>query len=101
MIARIWKGRTKNDVAEEYEQYLNETGVKDCRKTEGNRGVYVFRKIAPEYAEFCFISLWESEQHIREFSGDDINNAVYYPRDPEYLLELPPHVEHFEVLIAG
>ena len=28
---------------------------------------------------------------------DDVENAVYYPRDPEYLLELEPHVRHYEV----
>ena len=101
MIARIWKGRTKKDDAKEYEQYLNETGVKDCRSTDGNRGVYVFRKSTPEHAEFWFISLWESEDSILRFSGPDINKAVYYPRDPEYLLELSPQVEHFEVLVSA
>ncbi len=101
MIARMWKGRTKKDVAEEYAQYLNETGVKDCRNTEGNRGVNVLRKITREYAEFWFISFWESEEHIRSFAGQDINKAVYYPRDPEYLLELQPNVEHFEVLVGA
>ncbi len=44
------------------------------------------------------ISLWESEEAIRAFAGDDLERARYYPEDAEYLLELEPRCTHYEVL---
>ena len=41
MIARTWHGRMDLARADEYTQYLRETGVNDLRKTQGNRGVIV------------------------------------------------------------
>ncbi len=41
MIARIWHGVTKANKADEYLDYLNETGIPDYRNTNGNRGAYV------------------------------------------------------------
>jgi hypothetical protein len=38
MIARIWKGTTLEKDTETYLHYLEETGLKDYRKTEGNLG---------------------------------------------------------------
>src|SRR5262245_46121958 len=101
MIARIWRGRTKASAAEEYKNYLMETGVKSTSSTEGNRGVYIWKKISGDTAEFVFVSVWESFNDIKKFAGNDVNKAVYYPKDKEYLLELEPEVEHYEVIFAS
>jgi hypothetical protein len=34
---------------------------------------------------------------IRRFAGDDPEQAKYYAEDPEFLLEMPPRVEHHEL----
>jgi heme-degrading monooxygenase HmoA len=98
MIARIWRGVTPELKADQYFDYLMATGVKDLRATEGNRGVMVFRRVSDGQAEFLLISLWESLDAIRRFAGDEIDTAVYYPEDKEYLLALEPKVMHYEVL---
>jgi heme-degrading monooxygenase HmoA len=100
MIARIWKGVTPAAKADQYLEYLRQTGVKDLRATEGNRGVYVLRRLDGEQAAFTFISLWESWEAIRRFAGDEIERAVYYVEDEDYLLALDPWVSHHEVLVA-
>jgi len=69
MIARIWRGVTLNSNSDEYLEYVTRTGVRDCRATEGNRGVWVLWKVADGRAEFLFISLWESFDAIRKFAG--------------------------------
>jgi heme-degrading monooxygenase HmoA len=101
MIARIWKGRTLASQADRYMAYLQATGVAELRATDGNRGVYVLRRIDGDQAEFTFISLWESLVSIRRFAGEDIDRAVYYPEDRDYLLALDPKVTHHEVLVAA
>lgn len=99
MIARVWRGVTREADGESYLNYLQETGVKDLRATDGNRGVYVFRRTEDGRAEFLLMSLWESLEAIRQFAGDDPEKAVYYPRDSEFLLEMEPDVAHYDVLV--
>ena len=97
MIARVWRGETRAEDAERYLAYLEETGVKECRATPGNKGVLVLRRVDGGKAEFLFTSFWESMEVVRGFAGDDVERAVYYPDDRRYLLALDPHVRHYTV----
>ncbi|MDH5742911.1 MAG: antibiotic biosynthesis monooxygenase [Candidatus Aminicenantes bacterium] len=100
MIARIWHGRTLDYLGDEYLEYIKKTGIQGYRSTEGNRGVYVLKRIKSGVAEFQLITLWDSFEAIRKFSGPDVEKAVYFPDDQKYLLELEPQANHFEVLLA-
>ena len=100
LIARVWHGVTDARRAEDYADYLERTGARECRATPGNRGVYVLRRIKHDRAEFTFISLWESIDAIKRFAGADYEKAHYYPEDRDFLLELEPFVEHYDVLDA-
>ncbi|TLZ64192.1 MAG: hypothetical protein E6K16_04465 [Methanobacteriota archaeon] len=100
MIARIWRGIVDETRADEYARYLEKTGLKEYRSTPGNRGVYVLRRAERGRAEFLLMSLWDSMEAIRRFAGPDVEKAVYYPKDKEFLLELEPKVVHYEVLAA-
>jgi heme-degrading monooxygenase HmoA len=99
-VARVWQGRTRESIAEPYAAYLYEEGVKKLRATKGNLGVQVFRRTHDGVAEFMTISYWGSRDEIRAYAGDDIEKTHHLPKDAEYLLELPPHVEHFDILIS-
>ena len=97
MIARVWRGVTSRRMSEEYLEYLQATGVQGYQQINGNQGVYILRRDQEVNTEFTIITLWDSFDSIRSFAGRGINTAVYYPRDENYLLELEPEVEHFEV----
>jgi heme-degrading monooxygenase HmoA len=99
MIARTWHGVTPAEKADEYAAFLNRSGVVDYKATEGNRGVYVLRRIEGDKAHFLLLSLWDSKEAIARFAGDDIEKAHYYPEDKNFLLELEPTVHHYEVLV--
>jgi heme-degrading monooxygenase HmoA len=101
MIARMWRGRTPASKADTYLEYLRATGIKEYAATAGNEGVLVLRRVSGDDAEFLLISLWESEEAIRRFAGEDLERAVYYPEDDEYLLEREPTVVHYEVAEAS
>jgi heme-degrading monooxygenase HmoA len=100
MIARIWRGRTPLDLAEEYVDYVKDTGVEAQRSAPGNLGSMVLRRDLGEESEILVISLWNSWEGIQAFAGELPEIAVYYPRDPEYLLELEPNVVHYQVPVA-
>jgi heme-degrading monooxygenase HmoA len=98
VIARTWRGATKAEDAEAYLEYLQQTGLAEYRKVEGNRSVLGLRRMVNDRAEFFLISLWESEEAIRRFAGNDIERAVFYPEDERFLIERDDHVSHYEVV---
>ena len=98
MIARIWRGATPLFKADDYFRYMKKTGLKESTGVKGNCGVLILRKDHQERAEFHFISLWESMDVIKKFSGSDVTKAVYYPEDEDYLIEMEPNVAHHRVL---
>ena len=99
MIARVWKGTTRAEQADEYFEYLQRTGVDHCRRTPGNRGVSILRDVKDGVATFVFTSRWDSWDAIHAFAGPEPERAVYYPEDREFLLALEPNVAHYEVLL--
>jgi len=98
MIARIWRGVTRETDKDTYFEYLQETGLKEYDSVPGNRGVWVLRRLFDGLAEFTLISHWESWDAIKAFAGADCEKAVYYPQDEKFLLEMLPKVEHYEIL---
>lgn len=98
MTARIWKGATRAEGSDAYLEYLGETGFAEYRATPGNLGVLALRRIADGRAEFLLLTLWESEEAIRRFAGDDPGRAVFHAEDDRYLVERGERVDHFEVV---
>src|SRR5437660_12041869 len=92
MIARIWRGVTSAEKAEQYLEYLRETGLKDYRTIPGNRGGQVLRRTYAGKTEVLLLSLRESDEAIRAFAGDDLGRAVYYCADSQFLLGFEQHV---------
>ena len=50
--------------------------------------------------EVLTVSWWESRDAIIGFAGSDIEAAVFYPEDDEYLVHRERTVSHFEVAAA-
>jgi heme-degrading monooxygenase HmoA len=101
VIARTWRGWTSADDADRYAGYVNETGVQGLAGTVGNRGVYMLRRIEGNRAEFIVLSLWESLDAIKAFAGDDIEKAVFYPRDDNVLVEREWTCSHYDLPVAS
>ena len=98
MIARIWSGATRATDGDAYLDYLHATGFPEYRATPENRGVLALRRIVGDRAEFVLLTLWESEEAIRRFAGDDIGRAVFYPEDERVLIDRGERVRHYEVV---
>ena len=98
MIARRWHGRVPAAKAEEYLNYVTETGIADYRATPGNLGAWILHRLEGDIAHVETLTLWENEDAIRRFAGDDLLKARYYDRDADFLLEFEPEVLHFEAV---
>ena len=100
MIARIWKGVTKKEDTKRYLAYLRATGLKDYAANKGNLGTYVLTRQVGANTEFLLLSLWKSMDDVKGFAGEEVEKAVYYPADKEFLLGMVPKVDHYEVAVA-
>lgn len=100
MIARTWTGITRASDADAYQRYLEETGLAAFRKTPGNVGAVVLRRVDGERAEFLLVSFWEDEAAIRRFAGDEPEVAVFYPEDERFLIAREMTVDHWETPFA-
>jgi heme-degrading monooxygenase HmoA len=97
MIARIWRGAVKRDDADEYAQYIRDTGFAEYGRTDGNRGAWMLRRDDGGESEFLTLSMWDSRDAIKAFAGEDIEAAVLYPEDEKYLVG-ESTIAHYEVV---
>jgi heme-degrading monooxygenase HmoA len=97
-IARIWRGRTRPERADEYEVYNYEVGIKPL--IEKAMGVQTFREDRADAPEFMTISYWESRDAMSSFAGDDPTQIHHLERDAEFLIELPESVQILEMLTS-
>ena len=99
MIARILQGTVLKSKSEEYLLNQRENGIRDYKKTEGNKGVYILTRDEGDKTHYQLLTLWDSIESIKKFAGNDYEKARYYPEDKNYLLELEEKVQHFNVEI--
>ncbi|MHA4806491.1 antibiotic biosynthesis monooxygenase [Flavitalea flava] len=97
MIARIWHGKTKASQLEAYSAFLRERAVPDYSSTKGFKGLSFLHQIKGDEAHFNLITYWENLDVIRNFAGEDLEKAKYYPEDKDFLLEFEEKVQHHEV----
>ncbi len=90
-IARIWRGRTTRERADEYEAYNYEVGIKPL--IEKALGVQTLREDRENDTEFVTISYWESVEAMSVFTGGDPTRIHHLERDAELLIELPKDVQ--------
>ena len=94
-IARIWRGRTRRERADEYEAYNYEAGIKPL--IQKAMGVQTLREDRANETEFVTISYWESVEAMSRFTGGDPTRIHHLDRDSEFLIELPTSVQILEI----
>src|SRR5262245_10809806 len=94
-IARIWRGRTTRELADEYAAYLYEVGIRPLE--EKALGVQQLREDRAADTEFITISYWESVEAMSRFAGPDPRRIHHLPRDPDFLIELPQSVQVLKI----
>ena len=78
-IARIWRGRTRRDVADRYEPYIRAEGIPPIEQTA--LGVQLFREDREDETWFTTISYWPSLEAMTAFTkGQSHQGASSRPR---------------------
>lgn len=96
-IARIWRGQTTTDKADEYAVYLREVGVTPL--LDKSLGAQMFREDRDGETEFVTISYWESVEAMSRFAGPDPRKIHHFERDREFLIELQDSVQVLDIVL--
>jgi heme-degrading monooxygenase HmoA len=97
MIARHWRGWTKPEDAEAYEQLLRRVVLPGLEAIAGYRGGYILRSDGPAESEFVVINFFDSLDAVRRFAGEDYSTPVFEPEARRLLSRMENVSAHYHV----
>jgi hypothetical protein len=69
MIARTWRGRTSAAKANDYHRHFMSAVVPNLKRIAGHKGAYLLRREVDGDVEFLAVTLWDSLETIKAFTG--------------------------------
>lgn len=66
----------------------------------GQRGAYLLRRESSSIVEFVTVTLWDSQESIKAFAGNDISKAHVEPAARAVLSDFDEHADHFDVVVS-
>jgi hypothetical protein len=97
MIARHWRGWTKIEDADAYEDLLKSRVLPGLENITGYRGGYILRNDGVAESEFVVVNLFESLDAVRQFAGDNYAVPVFEPEAKRLLIRFEPQAMHYDV----
>lgn len=99
MISRIWHGYTTKENADTYEDLLKEEiflGIKN-RNIKGFKGIHLLRRELGQETEFITVMWFDTIDAVRDFAGDDYEQAYVPPVARSILSRFDERSQHYEV----
>lgn len=100
MVGRIWHGWTKPENADKYENLLKTEifpGIA-AKDVPGYKGIQLFRRaIDNEEVEFITIMWFDSWAAIKQFAGEDYEQAYVPPKARQVLARFDERSQHYEI----
>ena len=97
MIARTWRGTTTSANAEAYSRHFGTNVAPHLKDIAGHRGGYLLRREADGQVEFLAVTLWDSIETVKGFTGPDPDVAVVEPEARAALIGFDDFARHYEV----
>jgi heme-degrading monooxygenase HmoA len=98
MIARFWRGRATIDNAPHYHRHAIEKVFPSLTGLPGHRGAYLLMRETDGQAEFLAVTLWDSFDSIKKFTGENPDIAVVEREARAVLSDFDNAVRHYEVV---
>ena len=99
MIARVWHGWTHPERADAYERLLRHEifpGIA-AKQVAGYRGIQLFRRPLEPEVEFLTVMWFDSWEAVKQFAGQDPEQAYVPPKAREVLARFDARAQHYEV----
>jgi antibiotic biosynthesis monooxygenase (ABM) superfamily enzyme len=99
MISRIWHGWTTHQNADIYEELLKEeifVGIQN-RQIPGFMGIQLLRRQLNNETEFITIMTFDNLESVKEFAGNDYEQAVVPESARAVLSHYDQRSQHYEI----
>ena len=99
MIARLWHGWTTPENADIYENLLKTEifpGIA-AKGVTGYRGIRLMRLDGDEEVEFITLMEFDSWEAVKQFAGEDYEQAYVPPKAREVLARFDERSRHYEI----
>jgi heme-degrading monooxygenase HmoA len=97
MIARTWHGTATLAKAEAYRNHFTTKVVPHLKDLAGHQGAYLLQREVEGRVEFLAVTLWDSIEAIRQFSGPDPERATVEPEGRAALLSFDEFARNYEL----
>ena len=97
MIVREWRALETRDNAQAYIKFFGQTVVPILKSVDGNRGARLMHREVEDGVELVAMTLWDSPDAIRAFSGNDPTKARVEPEARALFIRFDDTVSLYEL----
>jgi heme-degrading monooxygenase HmoA len=97
LISRHWQGIARREDADRYVAYLQSDTFPRLASLAGFIRATILRREVAEGTQFQVVTVWESIEAIRAFSGSDAEGAVVPPAAQAMMVEFDRRAVHYEI----
>ena len=97
MIARTWSGVAAAAKADAYYRHFTSKAVPHLKDIPGYQGAHLLRRESDGQVEFLAITLWDSIETIKTFSGPNPDVAIVEPEGRIALTTFDDFARYYEV----
>ena len=98
MIARHWQGVSRASEADNYVRHLHEHIFPQLTRMAGFVSATILRRRVAAGVEFRIVTVWQSMEAIRQFSGETSDVAVVPQVVQAMMVDYDQTVAHYEVV---
>lgn len=100
MIARVWRGWARMDVADDYDRHYRTEVLETLRDVPGFAGARLLRRTVDDEVEFVSLTFFEDLEAVRTFAGLDYETAVVAEAARILLTHFDRTVAHYDTSFA-
>jgi heme-degrading monooxygenase HmoA len=97
MIARLWRGAATMAKADDYFRHFTTAVAPKLKNIEGHKGAFLLRRDIDGHVEFLAVTLWDSIETIKRFTGPKPEVAIVEPEGRAALSSSDDFATHYEV----
>ena len=100
MVCRVWRGWTKRENAQSYDDYLQKElfpRLERELRTQGFRGYQLLRLERGAETEFMTMLYFESLEQVRSFAGENYEIPVVSAKAHSLLAHYAERVDHYDL----
>ena len=101
MILRIWHGYTTPENANAYEETLRKEVFEEIKSKniQGFKGMQLLRRMGAGEVEFMTIMTFENIEAIKQFAGEQYEQAYIPDEARQVLSRFDDKAQHFELVL--